>query len=231
MNYLYFHGTPKENVKSIIEKGLKLEYGRAVFSINPYDAIKYGPVRFEESVKNINKTAIIICDDLDGLIKPALDSNISIDNKTKTITGWPNRYRSNAFGYFSKNLIKDFIGILILDKKLTEVYKKLIDDIKSGSLTENKVTKAQRILESVLSDKNSWLLKTNISQTEITKAMTNGLIKQTIDSHLRKIELNSYKFRGWKIINKGDHPVQYYNSVDDMEKAKENIKKMVSMFK
>ncbi len=95
--HVYFHGTRKKPIRSILKKGMHTRRGRATFTQNP----KYASNCCGKTTREITKNGMLIVV-TSRYIRPTKDSFLVLKKKNRIITGWPNRYRAEQFGYFSK---------------------------------------------------------------------------------------------------------------------------------
>lgn len=215
----------------VLNQGLKAESGRATFTTNPLFTLKYGTHRFENNIKNVGETIIYMIGD-DGNIKPALESDIRLDHDKKEISGWPNRYRVMAYGYFfegNKGIVPAelMIGAVIFNNKLYELLGGIESKIKSGLLQLSDTDKAKKRLLEILNDKEILVFRIMVDLEVMAQAMIDGLINQTLQSQIRKTELSIYSNAEWKIKNNGDHPVPVFENDEEIQQSLTNIRNII----
>jgi len=169
----------------------------------------------------------------DGKIKLALDSEISFDYEKKVISGWPNRYRVMAYGYFFEAdngavPAELMIGAVIFNQNLYELLGGIENRIKNGLLQTTDTNEAKNKLTKILKDKEILVLKIMVDLDVMADAMLDGLVNQTLLSQIRKTELSIYSNDGWAIENNGDHPVPVFKNKNEIDQSLNGINNILS---
>ncbi|MFH1607931.1 MAG: hypothetical protein ABIA78_02260 [archaeon] len=235
---LYLHGTERKNLNNILKEGIATKYGKATLTDNPKYTISYSSKKTWGTTKKIN-------DYLDNIkggmivviksrnIKVAEDSNLIYDNKNKIISGWPNRYKTEQFGFFPKKKTElvtikpsSIVAIFGFNKLFIDFLNKLFQEIIGGKIDEKKIKKYVKMLLKILSNKKLQLIKPKISIEKIADSMVNGMIRNLILREIRQSYLSMMKLNDWKIINHGGHPVKLKNKKEIAE-TKKNLLKII----
>jgi hypothetical protein len=97
---LYFHGTSKSNLNSILKKGFSIKHGRATFTTNPLYTASFSSTKTWGTTKKLDAQPVIkegmllAFKDPENKMKVAKESFIIFKKKDKIITGWPNRFKT-----------------------------------------------------------------------------------------------------------------------------------------
>ena len=104
---IFFHGTRKDFIKEIFKKGLVTKYGRATLTTNPKYSISFSSAstrgainKIEDYPATIRVGALMVFKIPQNQVRIAKNSNIILKKKDKIITGWPNRYKTQQYGYY-----------------------------------------------------------------------------------------------------------------------------------
>ncbi len=168
---IYFHGTRKAFLKSLLKEGLKTKYGRATLTLNPVYASSYSSEstkghyfsakKADKELKLIIKGGVLIAFKIpEKNVKVAKDSHIIIRKRERIITGWPNRYKTEQHGYYPDKKKR----YVFLDKKYivavfcySNIFLKVLKNIKKaiimGKINDRFVKYSIEKLEKIFSDK------------------------------------------------------------------------------
>lgn len=214
---IYFHGTSKSNLSSILQGGLRVKYGRATFTTNPLYALSFSSAKTWGTTKKLDEGLIIkegmilVVKDSENKIKVAKESFIIFNKKEKIISGWPNRFKTEQFGYFKRGnvLSKNVVGAYSYDKNFISLLNQIKDKITSGKIDEKYIKGSAMKLEKIL--KRLQITESKISTPEISNSMVYGMIRNQILREIRTCYLSIFALNGWKIANYGSHPVKLKN--------------------
>jgi len=222
---IFFHGTKKILLDEILDKGLKTSHGRATFTQNPNYTLNYcgeNPIKEGFLLVFRNKN-----------IKKAKDSELVLKKKQKIITGWPNRWRTEQFGYCPISSKKEpilnkryLLAIFSFNKEFLKTLDSIFKNIKEAKIDNKKIEIYSKKIEKILSNKKIQVIKPKISLEKLSKIMVLGMIRNIILREIRANYVSSLVLKGWKIYNPGQHPCNRW-----LKKRKEIVKQMKSISK
>jgi hypothetical protein len=222
---IFFHGTKKVLLDEILTKGLKTRHGRATFTQNPNYTLNYcgeNPIKEGLLLVFRNKN-----------IKKAKDSELILKKKQKIITGWPNRWRTEQFGYYPISSKKEpilnkryLLAIFSFNVEFLRILDSIFKDIKEAKINSKKIKIYCKKIETVLSNKKIQVIKPKISLEKLSKIMMWGMIKNIIFREIRANYVSSLVLKGWKIYNPGQHPCNRW-----LKKRKDIVKQIKSISK
>ena len=197
---IFFHGSKKVILNEILNKGLKTRYGRATFTQNPKYALNY-------SGKNPIKDGVLLVFQ-NKYIKRAKDSEIVLNKKEKVITGWPNRWRTEQFGYYTKNKKEEVIldskyllGIFYYNAEFLSLLETISKGIIKGKINKKRIKEYEKKIKEILSNKDLQAMKPRISLEKLSKSMIYGMIRNLILREIRANHISFLVLNGWKIRN------------------------------
>ncbi len=236
---IYFHGTEKKNLTNILNEGLKTKYGWATFTQNPVYTLSFSSSRTWGTKKKIEDYSTIIRGGMmlvfkipKSLMKVAVESDLVMKPKNKIITGWPNRFKTEQYGFFpSKN--KGGNRIVVPSRYIVAAYsynQNFIETMQniSRGIISGKMNKklAKKKLEKLFSDKSLFLLKPKISNSSIARLTLEGMVRNIVLREIRTLYLSKMNLAGWKIENYGNHPVKL-RAEADIDKSIRNLIKII----
>ena len=236
---LYLHGTEKKNINKILREGISTRYGRATLTENPKYTISFSSSKTWGTTKKIEDYSYNMKDGMivvirNRNIRVAKDSDLIYDKKKKIITGWPNRYKTEQFGFFPKKKTESvtikpasIVAILGFNKRFIDFLNKTSQEIKKDDIDEKKIKNYIRKLTDILSNKSLQLTKPKIDMKKISESMVKGMIRNLILREIRQSYLSMMKIKGWEIINNGDHPVKLKDE-KELKATKKNLLKIIT---
>lgn len=225
---VFFHGALKENLNEILAKGLKTKYGRATFTQSPKYALNYAG-------KNPTKDGILLVFRNKG-IKKARDSHLALKKKQKVIAGWPNRWRTEQFGFYPKHYKKEpvlgkrcILGIFAYNKEFLRLIDSLFCSIINAKIDSKAIAKYTKGIEKVLSKKDIQIIKPKIPIARLSKIMVHGMIQNLILREIRADYISTLVLNGWKIHNPGQEPCdRWLKQREDIAKQLKAISKVIN---
>lgn len=213
----YFHGTTKDKAQEVLKSGFSYQEGRATLTDNPQYAMHYGDFQ-----------VLLIFDTARVLIKPAIDSDIQVDEQSQTITGWPNRYKREQYGIYDDgdSLEPEKIaGCIVLNDSLRKILDGFDDSIKSGAIDERGIESFKKEVTEVLDD-SDWSKSLSAENAVLAESITDGMIRNVLLHEIRQNYFSRLILDGWKIVNNGDHEVKV-KSADELAKSNKSISKII----
>lgn len=237
---LYFHGTEKKNLEKILKRGFKTESGRATFTMNPQYTFSFSTKKTWGTKKKIEDYSSIIKEGMmlvfkvsNNHMKVAIDSNLVFLKDKRIITGWPNRFKTEQFGYFVEKKDKKIIipkkylfGAYSYNKELIDEIKNISEDIILGRINKVNILKHKKILTRIFSNKLLWLISPKNNISDLVSEIIDGMIRNLVLREIRQTYLSKMNYTGWKIENYGDHPVKLKNE-KQIKESMENMKKLI----
>jgi hypothetical protein len=229
MNYkfdnIFFHGTLKKNLDEILNKGLKTRYARATFTQSPKYALYF-------SGKDPKKEGLLLVFKNKN-IKKAKDSHLISKKKQKIITGWPNRWRTEQFGFYPKVYKKEpvldkkyLLGIFAYNSQFLKALDSIFNNIVQAKLNKKIITGYMREIENVLSNKKIQIIKPKIYLKKLSDIAVYGMIRNAILREIRANYISSLVLNGWKIYNPGQEPCDRW-----LKERKDIVKQMKAISK
>jgi len=225
---IYFHGSPKKNLKSILENGLQVEYGRATLTTNPLMCLNYGEVRFSQD--NLESAMLLVIDDKEAKVHLANNSDISIDAQEKTVKGWVNRYKNEQFGYFGDGSIapESIVAVFSFSSQMLNILKGIKDAVKLGTVNQRIIESCINALSRQLSKTELQLVAPKIQISDISQSMILGLVRNIALLEIRQNKLSSLLLDGYEIDNLGDHEVALKHTKEEVNQSGENIQNFIN---
>jgi hypothetical protein len=236
---IYFHGTRKEILDNLLKEGLRCEYGRATLSTSPKYALSYSSSstwgtkkKIENYSRVIKEGMLLVYNPPADQVRVAEESNLVFKKDSKIITGFPNRFKTEQFGYFPKDKSKKnldnkyLVAVFSYTQILIDCLLELQDKIIFGELDKDYIKLSIKKIEKILSDKKLHLIKPRISFKKVATATVSGIIRNIVLREIRQSYLSIMNERGWKIKNSGGHPVKL-KSLENVKCSLKNIKKFV----
>lgn len=161
--------------------------------------------RYFNNPEHISESGVLLVYKIpEKYIKVAQESDVVFDQQNKKITGWPNRYKNEQFGYYPKKITEEvtidkqyLVAGFSFNKHLVDLIQKMKNELSVSELNKEFIDNYSNKLTDQLSNKKIQILTNRTTIKHIVESMIFGMIRNFTLLQIRTAELSRFIFQGW----------------------------------
>jgi len=223
---IFLHGTTKDVLNKVKKDKLYTKAGRATFT----QSLKYTTYYAGETDTEILKNGVLLVFK-SKYLKIAKDSWIKVKNSSKTVIGWPNRWRTEQYGFFPKSKNQhlgeeQLVASFYYTSEFLAFIDEMFDRIIAADISQTWIDAQIARLAKLLSKKEIQAITPKISLKILAETMVRGTVRNLILREIRANYISCLVLNGYKIHNPGQHSCDRWLK-KDVKKSIGSVAKLI----